>query len=47
MDKIKGLLSNIELGKIKDEIPNDTFKEACFLKPKAYCYTTAKVEEGK
>ena len=27
MDKIKAILSNTELGKMKDEIPNDTIKK--------------------
>ena len=30
-----------------DEIPNDTIIEACFLKAKAYCYTSVKGEEDK
>ena len=32
---------------MKDEIPNDTIIEACFLKAKAYYYTTVKGEEEK
>ena len=32
MNKIKDILHNNELGKMKDELPNDTFIEACFLK---------------
>ena len=47
MDKIKDILSNIELDKMKDEIPNDTIIIACFLKTKSYCYTTVKCEEEK
>ena len=47
MNKIKGILHNNELGKMKDEIPNDTIMEACFLKAKAYCYNTVKREEEK
>ena len=46
MDK-KGILSNTEIGKMKDEIPNGTIKEACFLKSEAYCYATVKGEEEK
>ena len=37
MNKISGMLHNSELGKMKNEIPNDTIIEACFLKAKAYC----------
>ena len=47
MNKIKDILHNNELGKMKDELPNDTIKEACFLKAKAYCYNTVKREEEK
>ena len=48
MNKIIGILhNNNELGKMKDELPNDTIREACFLKAKAYCYTTVKGEEEK
>ena len=47
MNKIKGILHNNELSKMKDEIPNDTIIEACFLKAKAYCCTTVKGEEEK
>ena len=56
MNKIKGLLHNTELGKMKDElcsstkddeIPNQSIKEAWFLKAKAYCYTTVEGEEEK
>ena len=36
MDKIKDILHNNELSKMKDELPNDTIIEACFLKAKAY-----------
>ena len=35
MNKISGMLHNSESGKKKDEIPNDTIMEACFLKAKA------------
>ena len=45
MNKISGILHNTELGKMKDELPNDTIVEACFLKAKAYCYTSVKCEE--
>ena len=38
MDKIKDILHNNELSKMKDELPNDTIIDACFLKAKAYCY---------
>ena len=37
MNKIKDILQINELGKTKDELPNDTIIEACFLKAKAYC----------
>ena len=47
MDKIKNLLHNNELSKMKDELPNDTIIEACFLKTKAYSYNTVKREEEK
>ena len=47
MDKIKDILRNNELSKMKDELPNDTIIEACFLKAKAYCYNTVKREEEK
>ena len=47
MNKIKDILHNNELGKMKDELPNDTIMEACFLKAKAYCYTIVKGEEEK
>ena len=47
MDKIKDILHNNELSKMKDELPNDTIIEACFLKAKAYCYNTVKGEEDK
>ena len=46
MKKIKDILHNSELGKMKDEIPNDTIIEACFLEAKAYCFNTVK-REGK
>ena len=42
MDKIKVILHNNELSKMKDELPNDTIIEAGFLKAKAYCYNTVK-----
>ena len=45
MNKIKGILNNNELGKMKDEIPNDTIIEACFLKAKEYCFNTVKGEK--
>ena len=38
MNKISDILHNIEFGKLKDELPNDTIVEACFLKAKAYGY---------
>ena len=47
MNKIKDILHNNELGKMKYELPNDTFKEACFLKGKSYCYNTVKGEDEK
>ena len=47
MDKIKDILHNNELSKMKDELANDTFIEACFLKAKAYCYNTVKRKEEK
>ena len=47
MNKISGIIHNSELGKMKDEIPNDTIIEACFLKANAYCYTSVKGEEEK
>ena len=47
MNKIKDILHNKELGKMKDELPNDTIIEACFLKAKAYCYNTVKEDEKK
>ena len=47
MNKIKDILHNIELGKMKDELPNDTIIEACFHKAKAYCYNTVKGEYEK
>ena len=47
MNKIKYILHNNELGKMKDELPNDTNIEACFLKTKAYCYNTVKGEDEK
>ena len=55
MNKVKDILHNNELGKMKDELPNDTIIETCFLKAKAYCYrlhrnsvdTTVKGKEEK
>ena len=47
MNKIKDILQNNELGKMKDELRNNTIKEGCFLKAKAYYYTTVKGEEKK
>ena len=47
MNKIKDILHNNKLGKMKDELPNDTIIEACFLKAKAYCYNTVKGEDEK
>ena len=47
MNKIKDILHNNELGNVKDELPNDTFIEACFLKAKAYCYNTVKGQDEK
>ena len=44
-NKIKDILQNSELGKMKDELPNDTIIEACFLKAKAYYYNTVEREE--
>ena len=40
-------MSNSELGKMNDELSNDTIIEACFLKAKAYCYNTDKDEVEK
>ena len=47
LNKIKDILHNNELGKMKDELPNDTMIEACFLKAKVYCFNTVKGEEEK
>ena len=47
MNKIKDILLNNELGKMKAEIPNDTIIEACFLEAKAYCFSTVKGKEEK
>ena len=47
MNKIKDILHNNELGKMKDELPNDTIIEACFFKAKAFCYNTVKEEDEK
>ena len=44
MNKIKDFLHNKELGKMKDELPNDTIIEARFLRAKAYFYNTVKRE---
>ena len=40
-------IQHSEWHKLKDEIPNDTTLEACFLKAKAYCFTTVKGGEEK
>ena len=45
MNKIKDILHINELGKMKDELPNDTIIEACFLEAKAYCDKTVKGED--
>ena len=45
MNKISGILHYY--GKMKDEIPNDTIMEACFLKAQVYYYTTVKRKEEK
>ena len=47
MNKISDILHNSELGKMKDDISNETIMKACFLKAKAYYYTTVKGEEEK
>ena len=47
MNKIKDVLHNNELGKMKVELPNDTIREACFLKAKAYFYNTVNGEDEK
>ena len=47
MNKISGILHINEFGKMKDEIPNDTVIAACFLKAKAYRFSTVKGEEEK
>ena len=47
VNKVSRILSNSELGKMKDELYNDTIIEACFLKAKAYCYNTVKDEMEK
>ena len=47
MNKIKDILHNNELGKMKDELPNDTIIDACFLKAKAHCYNKVKGEDEK
>ena len=38
MNKISGILHNLDLGKMKDELPIDNIIEACLLKAKANCY---------
>ena len=47
MNKMIDILHNSELGKMKDEIPNDTIMEACFLTAEAYCCTSVEEEEEK
>ena len=47
MNEISCILHNNELVKMKDEIPNDTIRKACFFKAKAYCLNTVKGEEEK
>ena len=47
MDKMKDILINTERGKMKDEIPNDSIIEACFIRAKAHFYTTVKRGEEK
>ena len=47
MNKIKDILHNNELGKMKDELPNDTIIEARFLNATAYRYNTVKREKEK
>ena len=47
MNKIKDILHNNGLGKMTDELPNDTIIEACFLRAKASCYNTFKEDEKK
>ena len=47
MNKISGILHNSKLVKIKDEIPNDTIMEACFLKAKAYYFNAFKKKRIK
>ena len=47
LNKISCIVHNNELGKLKDEIPNDTIMEACFLKAKAFCLNTVQGEEEK
>ena len=47
MNKVKDILHNNGLGKMTDELPNDTIIEACFLKAKASCYNTFKEDEKK
>ena len=47
INKIKDILHNNELSKMKDELPNDTIIDTCFLKAKAYCYNTVKGEDEK
>ena len=47
MNKIKDILNDTEIGKMKEKIPNYTLVEACFFNAKAYCYTTDEGEEEK
>ena len=47
MSKISGILHNNELGKMKDEMPNDTIMEACFLKAKHFVLIELKVKKRK
>ena len=47
MNKMKGILSNTELGRMKDEIPNDIIIEACLPQDWAFCYTRVKGKEEK
>ena len=47
MNKISCIVHNNELGKLKDEIPNDTIIEVCFLKATAFYLNTVQGEEEK
>ena len=47
INKIKDILHIHELSNMKDELPNDTIIETCFLKAKAYCYNTVNGEDEK